>query len=660
MARRVALADAEQQREGSSFALQLQRFVDGKRGERMAETNRKRELAGLTVGAVGVVYGDIGTSPLYALRACFLETESLSPDPATIFGILSLIIWSLILVVSIKYLVFILRADNGGEGGILALLTLLGPTASGGKRSRRILVLLGIFGAALLYGDGMITPAISVLSAAEGLTLVSPDFESWILVITGGILLGLFMLQRQGTSQVGKLFGPIMCLWFVILGGLGIVAIVEEPSVLQAFSPVYALRFVATHGATAVVVLGAVFLVVTGSEALYADMGHFGRRPMRVAWFSLVLPALLLNYLGQGALLMRHPEAISHPFYQMVPTSWVLPLVLLSTVATCIASQALISGAFSLTRQAVSLGVAPRLTIRHTSAKQVGQIYVPFVNWVLCFASILLVVGFEESTRLAAAYGIAVAITMVITSTLFIVFLHENWRQPGWVSVGYGAVFLSVDLAFVGANLSKLREGGWVPISIAAVLFFAMTTWHKGRQILASGLKKKSVSIEKWVMQLDQAPVVKVPGTALFCTRDPDHAPIALIQNLTYNHVLHEKVGILTVFIEPVPRVSPQKRVVFEWLHGGVFGLFLHFGFMEAPHIPRALRDAHAAGLLPVSPEGVIYFLGGEQLRASPTPSMALWRERLFVWLSRNAQRANVFFHLPSEQVVEIGTQIEI
>lgn len=614
---------------------------------------------GLGLTALGVVYGDIGTSPLYAMRECFWGPHAIDPSPDNVMGVLSLLLWSLILVVSLKYLVLILRADNGGEGGVLALMTLAGPNRLVVSRRRQVLLGLGVFGAALLYGDGMITPAISVLSASEGLTLLSPRFAAWTPLVALGVLLALFSVQRWGTARVGALFGPVMLLWFGALAFTGIHSVMQTPDVLLAISPGRAFRFLSHNGWLAFVVLGSVFLVVTGAESLYADMGHVGRKAIRGAWFALVLPALVCNYFGQGALLLRAPTAAHQPFFQLVPEAWLLPWVLLSGIATVIASQAVLTGAFSLTRQAVSLGLAPRFTIRHTSARERGQIYVPAVNWFLCGASLLLILAFGTSSRLAAAYGIAVTSTMVITTLLFLAVMRDLWHWPRVPAYALGGLFLTIDLAFLGANMLKIPEGGWFPIAIALLLGLGMTTWRRGRELLAERLRSASPPIESLPALLQDLAPQHVPGTALFCTSDPDHTPPALLANLKYNRVLHERVGILTVIMEPQPRVPEGQRVVIEPLAPGLFGVFIHYGYLETPDVPAALRHAGEAAL-GARPEDVLYFLGGETLRATGGPGMALWREQLFTWLARNAQRASRFFRLPAERIVELGTQVDL
>ena len=617
-----------------------------------------RPLLPLTLTAVGVVYGDIGTSPLYAMRECFFGSHSVPPTPGNVLGVLSLIIYSLLIVISIKYIAIVMRADNEGEGGILALTALLPQRAPGITKWPRLLM-LGIFGAALLYGDGMITPAITVLGAVEGLKVATPLFDRFVVPVTVAILVVVFAIQKHGTDRVGKLFGPIMVAWFVALAVLGITWSVREPVVLLAIDPRHAVAFFQEHRLHGFAVLGAVFLVVTGGEALYADMGHFGKRPIRLAWFGLVLPALLLNYFGQGALLLLNPHAAEQPFFLLAP-SWALyPLVGLATAAAIIASQALISGAFSLTRQAIQLGFSPRLDILHTSSHEIGQVYVPQVNWALMVCTILIVIGFGSSTALAAAYGIAVTLTMVITAVLLYVVAVERWRWPVGVAMLVTGVFLSIDLAFFGANVLKIAHGGWLPLVIGWGIFTLMTTWKTGRRLVAARLMARAVPLEAFLAQITERPPARVPGTAVFMTAQPTGTPAALAHNLRYNKVLHDHVVILMVVTKPVPHVPEERRCNVRALGAGVFELTLTYGFMEDPDVPAALVRACEQGLV-LDPDDVTFFLGRETLLATGAPGMARWREHLFVLIARNAGRATAFFRLPPERVVELGVQVEL
>jgi KUP system potassium uptake protein len=617
-----------------------------------------RYLLTLSLAALGVVYGDIGTSPLYALRESFHHAHGVVVDAPAVLGVLSLVFWSLILVISVKYLVFILRADNRGEGGILALTSLITP-AHALRRGRWGLIVLGLFGTSLLYGDGMITPAISVLSAVEGLENVTPRFAPFVVPLTIAILVALFLVQRRGTAGIGRVFGPVMVLWFVTLVVLGIPHIVREPRVLSAFLPTHAVHFFLDHGWNGFLVLGSVFLVVTGGEALYADMGHFGRRPIRLAWFALVLPALLVNYLGQGALLIHDPSAVAHPFFHMVPTWALLPVVVIATAATVIASQALISGAFSLTLQAVQLGYSPRVQIDHTSSREMGQIYIPAVNWALMACCIALVLGFRSSTNLAAAYGVAVTTTMAITTLLFYFVARERWQWPKWRALVVAGAFLLIDLAFWGANLLKIPHGGWVPLVIGAVVFTLLSTWKKGRQILNDRLTDVSLPRADFIGSITAHPPHRVPGTAVFMYGDSRRTPPALLHNLKHNKVLHQQVVFLAIITNEVPYVPEERRAVVDSLGHGFWHIRLNYGFMEDVDVPEALR-AIGHPELPFKPLETTYFLGRETLIASKRRGMALWREHLFAVMSRNARPATRYFRLPPNRVVELGAQVEL
>ncbi len=630
-----------------------------------AALDTRTRLLPLTLTALGVVYGDIGTSPLYALRECFYGPHSVAPTHENVLGVLSLIIYSLVLVVSLKYVAIVLRADNQGEGGILALTALL-PSRPGRHQGnervavgRPILVALGIFGTALLYGDGMITPAISVLGAVEGLEVVTPLFSPFVVPITVVILIALFVIQKYGTHLVGGLFGPIVIVWFLTIAALGVVWIVRLPAVVGAVDPRHAIWFFGENGFAGFAVLGAVFLVVTGGEALYADMGHFGRRPIRLAWFALVLPALLLNYLGQGALILLNPDAARQPFFLMAPSWALIPLVMIATAAAVIASQALISGSFSLTRQAIQLGYAPRLDVEHTSAREMGQIYVPQVNWALMVATICIVVGFGSSSAVAAAYGIAVTMTMVITVLLLYTVMTERWHWPRPVALSVTAVFLAIDLAFFGANLLKIFQGGWLPLAIAAFLFTLMTTWKTGRRLVAKRLMSRALPLAEFLTAVAATPPHRVPGTAVFMTAQPSGAPPALAHNLRYNKILHEHVIVLTVSTAQTPHIAPDRRVTVERLGDGVFNVRVQYGFMEDPNVPEALAQARAQGL-EMRDEDLVYFLGRETIIVTRSQGMAVWREKLFVLMARNAVRATAFFRLPPERVVELGVQVEM
>jgi KUP system potassium uptake protein len=624
-----------------------------------ASKPHRQRLIMLSLGALGVVYGDIGTSPLYALRESFRDAYGIPVTPLNVLGVLSLIFWALILVISVKYLGFVMRADNRGEGGILALTSLVTPLSVKRGGGRWVLILLGLFGTALLYGDGMITPAISVLSAVEGLEVVTPVFAPYVLPLTVLILVVLFLIQHRGTGTVGKLFGPVILFWFLTLATLGVAQIVREPSVLDALSPLYGLSFFVRNTGRGFLVLGSIFLVVTGGEALYADMGHFGKRPIRLAWFTLVLPALLLNYFGQGALIIGTPEAIDQPFYRMVPTWGRYPAVVLATAATVIASQALISGAFSLSMQAVQLGYSPRLAIDHTSAQAIGQVYVPAVNWALMVACIGLVLTFRSSSNLAAAYGIAVTMTMVITAVLLFVVAQEQWQWNRLSALVLCGGFLVIDGAFFAANLFKIPQGGWFPLVVGALVFTLMTTWKRGRETLAATLRVGDIPAGTFIRSIMENPQTRVPGTAVFLHSRPGSVPPALIANLKHNHVLHERVVFLAAVTEDVPYVHSIRRVEVQPFDAGFYQLTLHVGFMEEANIPRMLADM-TTNELSFEPLDTLYFLGRETLVVTEKPGMSVWRAHLFALMARNARSATSFFCIPSDRAIEVGVQVAL
>jgi KUP system potassium uptake protein len=618
-----------------------------------------RYTAALSLAALGIVYGDIGTSPIYALRESFHAEHQVDAIVPNVMGVLSLIFWSLIIVISIKYLIFIMRADNRGEGGILALTSLVTPVGAL-RGGRRVLIMLGLFATALLYGDGMITPAISVLSAVEGLAVATDFFEPYVIPITIAILVGLFSFQKRGTASVGKIFGPVTLLWFFTLAALGIWHIMRQPGVLLAASPHHAVRFFIENRFNGFLVLGSVFLVVTGGEALYADMGHFGKRPIRLAWFVVVLPALLLNYFGQGALLISNPQAVENPFFLMAPQWALYPVVFIATAATVIASQALISGSYSLTMQAVQLGYSPRLEIQHTSADEKGQIYIPAINWALMIACIALVLGFQTSSRLAAAYGVAVTTTMVVTSILFLILARERWKWSLHVVALLGGTFLVIDLAFWGANLLKIPHGGWVPLVIGALVFTLLTTWKKGRQILARRMKERTLPLDLFVRDILARPPHRVPGTAVYMYSNPGGTPPALLHNLKHNKVLHERVVFLSIATDEIPYVPGEERSQINVVASGIYQIVLHYGFMEDVDVPAAMTSIRHEDL-EFKPMSISYFLGRETLIASNRKGgMARWREKLFAAMAQNARSASSFFKLPPNQVVELGAQIEI
>ena len=613
----------------------------------------------LALTALGVVFGDIGTSPLYAVKECFHISHNLTPTHDSVLGILSLIFWALILVISIKYLSFVLRADNQGEGGIMALTALILPKRAREEGNRKVLVILGLFGAALLYGDGMITPAISVLSAIEGLKVAAPGISPFIIPLTVVVLVLLFLVQSHGTGKVGKIFGPLTLVWFAVLAILGIRQIIKHPAILAALSPHYALSFLVNNGWYGFLVLGSVFLVVTGGEALYADIGHFGVRPIRLVWFCLVLPSLVINYFGQGALLLANPEVLENPFYLLAPQWALIPLVILATFATIIASQAVISGAFSITSQAVQLGFSPRLAISHTSAMESGQIYVPAINWILMFCCIGLVIGFGSSSNLAAAYGFSVTTDMVITTLLFFFVVRERfkWALSGCLLLCGG--FLVFDLAFFGANFAKILHGGWFPLLVAGVVFTLMSTWKTGRRILALRMRENSMSINDFLSGIRLSPPQRVEGTAIFMSGNLHIAPSALLHNLKHNQVLHRRTVILSVVTEDIPHVSKKDCCELEDVGEGIYLLVLHFGFMDEPYVPKILSTIEVGGE-PFKMMETTFFLGHETVIPSERPGMAIWREHLFKLMSRNARTATSFFDLPPNRVVEMGVQIEL
>ncbi|MBI4264686.1 MAG: potassium transporter Kup [Acidobacteria bacterium] len=621
---------------------------------------RGRYLATLCLVALGVVYGDIGTSPLYAIRECFYGPHAVAPTPAHVLGVLSLVFWALVIVISIKYLVVVLRADNQGEGGILSLTALATPIKPTGRHERSTLVLVGIFGAALLYGDGLITPAISVLGAMEGLSVATPVLQPFVVPITIAILVALFLFQSRGTAGVGKVFGPVTLLWFAVLALLGVIQIARVPSVLAAVNPVHGVRFFLDTGWQGYLVLGSVFLVVTGGEALYADMGHFGTRPIRLDWFAVVLPALLLNYFGQGALLLERPDAAENPFYLLAPAWAIFPMIVLAVAAAIIASQAVISGAYSLTMQAVQLGFSPRIRIDHTSTREYGQIYIGGVNWALMAGCILIVLAFGTSSNLAAAYGVAVTSTMVITTVLLYVVARDRWRWGALTAGGVAAVFLVVDLAFFGANIIKVAQGGWMPLALAAAVYLVMTTWKGGRRILAERIQAEARPLTEFLQETQRQGVTRVPGTAIFMNGTASKTPAALRHNLEHNKVLHERAVFVTVKTQQVPHVPSRERLEVEDFGSGLYRVKVYYGFMEEPNIPQALAGA-AERLGRFDPRDATYFLGRETIIATRRRrGMAVWRERLFALMSRNATTATAYFGIPPDRVVELGEQIEI
>ncbi len=632
-----------------------------------------RALAVLSLAALGVVYGDIGTSPLYALKECFTGPHAVAMNKENVLGVLSLIFWSLNFVVTFKYLSLVMRADNRGEGGILSLLALARPSGDPNRRYR-LLIAAGLFGSALLYGDGIITPAISVLSAVEGLSVATPAFDRWIIPIAIVIISALFAVQRRGTAGVGKIFGPVTATWFLCIALLGIRGIIGHPDVLEAVNPLHAAAFFGREGWTGLTILGAVVLVVTGGEALYADMGHFGRRPIRLAWYGVVLPALVLNYFGQGALLLERSAAVENPFYALVPAWALYPMVVIATGAAIVASQALISGAFSLTRQAVQLGFCPRMNIVHTSGEQIGQIYVPQVNLFLWVACIGLVLSFRSASALAATYGVAVTGTMTITSILFAVVARRRWGWAMWKVVGLTTVFLIVDIAFFGANLLKVPHGGWFPLLVAGIVFLLMSSWKKGRVRLSAIVQENTLPLDLFLKDIAARKPVRVPGGAVFLTSVPGGAPPVLLHHIKHNKVLHQTVVLMSIITEEIPQVDPGDRVRCRELGDGFYEVIAKFGFMETPDVPSALASLGRLGSpetgTVMKPMETTYYLGRETLiafgkgkapggAATRVEMMPKWRKKLFILMSRNAQPATAFFGLPPNRVVELGAQLQ-
>ncbi|MEZ5502191.1 MAG: potassium transporter Kup [Halioglobus sp.] len=619
-------------------------------------TTPKARTSSLTLAAMGVVYGDIGTSPLYAFKECFHAAHGLMPEQAEVFGVLSLIFWSVTLVVTVKYVVFMTRADNRGEGGSLALLA-LAMRITGNKRYSGTIAVLGIFAAALFYGDSMLTPAISVLSAVEGLGLVAPALGSFVIPLTLVILAALFLIQRQGTASVGAWFGPVMSIWFLTLAGLGLWHIASMPSILLALNPIYAVALFQQHALIAYIALGSVVLALTGAEALYADMGHFGKKPIRIAWTAFVAPALVLNYFGQGAMVLQNPATIINPLYRMVPEWALVPMIILAACATVIASQAVISGAYSVTRQAIQLQLLPRIPTIHTSLSEEGQIYIPFINWMLFIAVVCLVVGFGNSSNLAAAYGVAVTGTMLIDSLLLTLVMLMSWTWNRYITAAFALLFILVDVAFFSANSLKIPHGGWFPLVIGLVIFTLLTTWRTGRRLLSDHLRGAAIPIDIFLQGLPD--INRVPGTAIFLTSNPEGAPPALMHNLKHNKVMHETVVLLTVNTLDQPSIPPQDRLRINELGEGFYRAELDFGYIDDQNVPDSLICL-APSSLPLDPMQTSYFLSRETLLPSAKPGMAMWREHLFSWLMRSAASPLDTFHLPPNRVIELGQQITL
>ncbi|MFZ1181047.1 MAG: potassium transporter Kup [Herbaspirillum sp.] len=614
----------------------------------------------ITLAALGVVFGDIGTSPLYALKECFSPEHGIAFSRDAILGIISMLFWSITIVVSLKYVLFVTRADNNGEGGVLALMALALRTAVSGSLRARLLMVLGVFGACMFYGDAVITPAISVLSAVEGMAVAAPETSHYVIPLTLLILIGLFLIQRHGTSLVGKLFGPIMFVWFISLGALGLFHILKAPGILIAINPYHAVNFMMEHALQAFIVLGSVVLVLTGAEALYADMGHFGIRPIRFAWLYTVMPCLVLNYFGQGANLLAHPGAIRNPFYLMMPDVLLVPMVVLATFATVIASQAVIAGAFSLTSQAILLGFVPRMRILHTSEDNRGQIYIPLINWILLVLVVAVVLAFRKSDSLAAAYGVAVTTTMVITTILTAVVMRTEWKwHPALIALVIGA-FFTVDMAFFTANLLKIAEGGWFPLLLGGAVFFLLMTWYLGRMLLRTRIKNDGIPLKPFIEGLLAHPPYRVDGTAVFLTGNINTVPVALLHNLKHNHILHKRVLLLKISIWDVPFVADAKRLMLKDMGGDIYLLRAAFGFKEAPKVNKVLELVTAQFDMKFDLMDTSFFLARETVVPSKLLGMSLWREHLFAWMYQNAAKPSDFFQIPANRIVELGSKVEI
>ncbi|CAM3612154.1 KUP system potassium uptake protein [Polynucleobacter brandtiae] len=635
----------------------LLRPVDISRGD---QSHGKGASVSLMFAAIGVVFGDIGTSPLYALKECFSTEHGIPFSTDAVYGVISMVFWAFAIVVSLKYVLFVMRANNHGEGGILALMALALRTTPANSKRSLLIIMAGVFGACMFYGDAIITPAISVLSAVEGLGVISTDLTRFILPLTIVILTALFLIQKTGTEVVGKLFGPIMVLWFAAIGLMGLYQVIQNPAILAAINPMYAIQFLIEHALQGFIVLGAVFLVLTGAEALYADMGHFGIKPIRMGWFFVVMPCLMLNYFGQGAMFLDNPETISNPFFLMVPEFLVLPLVILATLATVIASQAVISGAFSMTSQAILLGFVPRMKVRHTSDREIGQIYMPIVNWTLLVLVIAVVLAFKESANLAAAYGIAVTTTMIVTTFLAAIVMRVVWRwNTILVTLVIGA-FLIVDLAFLTANLLKIMEGGWFPLLLGAACFLLLMTWYQGRQLLRKRAVEEGIELKGFIEVLMKNPPHRVEGTAIFLTAHVDYLPVSFLHNLKHNHVLHERVFFLKVSIWDVPYVKDDERITLRDLGNGIYVVRAVYGFNETPDMGKIIELIEKSSGLSFNLMDTSFFLSRDTIVSTEAPGMALWRERLFCWMYQNAGRQSDFFKIPANRLVELGAKVEI
>ena len=623
--------------------------------------HKKGASISLMFAAIGIVFGDIGTSPLYALKECFSAEHGIPFSADAVYGVISMVFWAFTVVVSLKYVMFVMRANNHGEGGILALMALALRTAPSGSKRSLMIIMAGVFGACMFYGDAIITPAISVLSAVEGLEVISSDLTRFVLPITIFILVALFFIQKTGTDVVGKLFGPIMMIWFITIGLMGVYQVVQNPAIFAAINPLFAIEFLINHSLQGFIVLGAVFLVLTGAEALYADMGHFGVQPIRMGWFFIVMPCLLLNYFGQGAMFLNNPETISNPFFLMVPEVFVFPLVILATLATVIASQAVISGAFSMTSQAILLGFVPRMKVQHTSDREIGQIYMPLVNWTLLVLVVAVVLAFKQSANLAAAYGIAVTTTMIVTTFLAAIVMRVVWRWNALLVTIVIGSFLIVDLAFLTANLLKIIEGGWFPLLLGAFLFMLLMTWYQGRKILRKNAMEGGIALKGFIEALMQHPPHRVEGTAVFLTAHVDYLPVSFLHNLKHNHILHERVIFLKVSIWDVPYVKDEERITLRDLGNGIYVVRAVYGFNETPDVGHIIELIEKSSDLKFDLMDTSFFLSRDTIiSSSSVPGMAAWRERLFCWMYQNAGRQSDFFKIPSNRLVELGAKVEI
>jgi KUP system potassium uptake protein len=623
--------------------------------------HKKGASVSLMFAAIGIVFGDIGTSPLYALKECFSAEHGIPFSSEAVFGVISMVFWAFTIVVSLKYVMFVMRANNHGEGGILALMALALRTVPSNSKRSLMIIMAGVFGACMFYGDAIITPAISVLSAVEGLEVISPDLTRFVLPITIFILVALFLIQKTGTDVVGKLFGPIMMIWFIVIGLMGVYQVIHNPAIFAAINPLFALQFLINHSLQGFIVLGAVFLVLTGAEALYADMGHFGVKPIRMGWFLIVMPCLLLNYFGQGAMFLNNPETISNPFFLMVPDYFVFPLVILATLATVIASQAVISGAFSMTSQAILLGFVPRMKVLHTSDREIGQIYMPLVNWSLLVLVVAVVLAFKQSANLAAAYGIAVTTTMIVTTFLAAIVMRVVWRWNAFLVALVIGSFLIVDLAFLTANLLKIVEGGWFPLLLGAFCFMLLMTWYQGRRILRKNAMEGGIALKGFIEVLMQHPPHRVEGTAVFLTAHVDYLPVSFLHNLKHNHILHERVIFLKVSIWDVPYVKEEERITLRDLGNGIYVVRAVYGFNETPDVSHVIELIEKSSDLKFDLMDTSFFLSRDTIIASKDiPGMAVWRERLFCWMYQNAGRQSDFFKIPANRLVELGAKVEI